>query len=341
MTELYLLAVQILLVLAAFFAASEASLFSLSTFQVESLTGQYPKLSTLIKRLLAKPEALLSTLIIGNELVSILLSTCVTSLMLTRFSSLPILSLMLISMVISFGLLLTFSEVIPKVIAFRIPTVFSILFTYPTFAFYQLFKPIRHVFIAISKSLINFFGLKQTVDSSINEKDFLTLVEAGAESGTVNFEEKELIYNVFHFSDLTIARLLVPWAQVFTLFDNMTFLEALPLVKSKRYSRIPVVSYETKEVVGVLYTKELLKQMLYSPQDTLQKKMIKEIVVTPFIVSSHKKVGRLFTELLRKKIHLALVVDEYGHHKGIVTLEDLLNTLFNQKKPSLLSLPLS
>ncbi len=332
MTELYFLSVQIFLLLAACFAASEAALFSLNTFQVSSLEEQYPKLGSLIQKLLKQPESLLSTLIIGNEVVSILLSTAIASLVLSyrgaHEDNTSTLGLSLLSTFISFGLLLTFSEVIPKVIAFRIPTVFAVLFTYPLFIFYQVLRPVRRFLSQVSSKVVELIGIEKGFEAAVSEKDFLTLIEAGAETGSVNREEKALIYNVFRFSDLMVSKLLVPWENVFQLKEAMSLSQAVSEIRGRRFSRIPVMSEDGREVMGVLYTKELLKLMVDANSVASQQRKISELVSRPFIVPSHQKVGRLFTELLRRKIHLAIVVDEYGRYQGIITLEDLLNALF-------------
>ncbi|MBI1861818.1 MAG: HlyC/CorC family transporter [Deltaproteobacteria bacterium] len=318
-----------LLFLCAIFAAGEAALLSLNRIQLEALRVSRPTIYRRIQRLIASPDALLSTVIISNETLNIVLGTCVAStvqLMVPegRWG-------IVVSVVATSALLLTISEVLPKVLAFRLPVVLASVLVFPIGLVHWLLTPSRKVFLSAASRILRSFGVQPAAPPSVNEQEFLTLVEVGAESGSLEREEKDLIVNVFQFSDRTVQSVMTPWNQILTIHDKMTVAEVLQQIRARVFSRIPVLASDTGAVIGVLYTKELLKLML-SPEAALGSTTAKMAVLPPYIVSASKKIATLFREFKQKKIHFAVVVNEYGKQLGIVTLDDVLNALFHTRK---------
>lgn len=331
--HLYFVLIPGILFIAALFAASEASLFSLSKTQLAAMRQTRPATHKAIFGLLKKPEALLSTIIIGNEFLNILLATFVATLLERYFTTWDPKILVFVAVLVCSILSLTFSEIIPKIVAFRIPVLVASILVYFAMAAHKLLSPFRNIFMAISRTLLNFLKVPLDPAQSITEKDFLTLVEVGAESGSLEKEEKDLIFNVFHFSDLPVSSIMTPWNNVFSIHDSMDIKGILKRVREKTFSRIPVVSEKFGHVTGILYTKELLK-LLLSPQSLKDEEALQRAIFPPYYVSSHKKISKLFREFKAKKVHIALVVDEYGKHLGVITLEDVLNALFRTHKRS-------
>jgi putative hemolysin len=315
--------------MAAFFAAAEASLFSLSRTQLESLRESRPAAYRRIRNLIYRPEGLLSTLIISNEALNILIGTFTVALV---ESNIPLDEryVALISVLLSSVLLLTFSEILPKILAFRMPTYLAPFLVYPTSWAHSLVTPFRKIFLWISSQITRWIKI-ETQPQVVSEKDFLTLVEVGAETGSLDRDEKQMIFNVFSFSDLSVSAVMTPWRNVVSVPENFTVPEILNVVRKRTYSRIPVLAAQDNRVMGILYTKELLK-LLLRPQESQEPNPLKNAVFPPYIVSIHKKVSKLFREFKQKKVHMALVVDEYGRHLGIVTLEDVLGALFHTQK---------
>ena len=198
--------------------------------------------------------------------------------------------------------------------------------------------PFRKVFVSVSGEILKVFNVRPISNTALNEKDLLNLIEVGEESGSLDQDEKQMIYNVFKFSDRSVQSVITPWDKVFTLFDNCSISEALSQVRQNTFSRVPVLSRDNNSVVGILYTKELLKLLLESDV-SVNTEALKKATFSPYIVSSHKKISRLFREFKQKKIHIALVVNEYGNYLGVVTLEDLLNALFQTQNKGETSIP--
>jgi putative hemolysin len=325
--HVYFVLIPLLLLVAAIFAASEASLFSLSRIQLEAIKNSKPNLYKSIRNLIQKPEGLLSTLIIGNEVINILIGTFVVTLLQSHFNTLDSKWIALFSVFISTLLLLVFSEILPKVLGFRLPVLTASILVYPASWAHFLLIPFRKVFVSISSEILKLFNIKPASSTALSERDLINLIEVGEESGSLDQDEKQMIFNVFKFSDRSVQSVITPWNQVFTLNEGCSVSDALSKVRQNTFSRIPVISQSDQSVIGVLYTKELLKLLLDS-ELAVDTDAIKKATFAPYIVSSHKKVSRLFREFKQKKIHMALVVNEYGQNLGVVTLEDLLNSLF-------------
>lgn len=323
--------IPLLLVIAAIFAASEASLFSLSRTQLEAIRMEKPALYRRIRALVQKPEGLLSTLIIGNETVNILIGTLVVTLLETKFEGLTDRSVIFLSVFICSLLGLICSEVLPKIIAFRLPILTASILVYPASWAHYLFTPARRVFLYITRRILHLLNIRTTSQTALSEKDLLTLIDVGAESGSLDIDEQQLIKNVFQFTDRPVSSVMTPWDKVFTIQESMGIEEVLNAVRQKTYSRIPVLAKEGNRIIGILYTKELLR-LLLAPTLQSQADALSRAIFPPYIVSSHKTVSRLFREFKAKKMHIALIVDEFGRQTGIATLEDLLNALFQTRK---------
>jgi putative hemolysin len=325
--HIYIVLIPLVLFLAALFAAAEASLFSLGQTQLDSLRESKPSTYRAIHALIRKPDELLSTIIVGNEALSILVGTFVVSLIEFYFENWSQTATTLIAMLTSTFLLLFFSEILPKVLAFRVPVMAASFLVYPATWLHVLLTPLRKVLQASAKKIIQVFRLSVTPPPALTEKEFLTLVEVGAETGSLERQETEMIYNVFHLNDLTVSNVMTPWKAVFHLPSRLGLSEILERVRNQTFSRIPVVSEKDGHLVGILYTKELLKLLLDTPKE-MQEGVLSSSIFSPYYVSSHKKVSRLFREFRTKKVHMAVVVDEYGQQLGVVTLEDILNAIF-------------
>ena len=329
--HIYIVLIPLLLFLGALFAAAEASLFSLGQTQLETLRQERPGTYRAIHALIRKPEELLSTIVVGNEALSILLGTFVVSLLEFYFSDWNETVTTFAALLTSTFLLLFFSEILPKVLAFRIPVITASMLVYPATWVHFILTPFRKLLQGLSKKIISTFGLSYAPPEALSEKDFLTLVEVGAETGSLERLETEMIYNVFHLNDLTVSNVMTPWKNVFQIPGHWGLNQILNLVRTKTFSRIPVVSEKDGHLVGLLYTKELLKLLLTKPEE-VKEEMLSNAIFPPYYVSTHKKISRLFREFRTKKVHIAIVVDEYGKHLGVVTLEDILNAIFKPHK---------
>ena len=326
--SLFLFSIFCLLLLAGFFALAEASLFALTRYQLESLR-QSRFVYQRIAKLLEHPEELLSTLVISNELVSVGLGTLFTMLLRLHWELSPV-QTALLSILTSACLLLTVSEIIPKVFAFRFPKHVSMVVAYPLSSLYLLLTPLRSVLLAISRLFLQAWHLPVGLPPSVGERDLLTLIELGAQSGSLEQEETSLIANVFQFSDVSVQSLMTPWNKTITIPSGLSPELMLERIRAISYSRIPVWDSPTRSVTGVLHTKTLLKLLLSDAED--KSGLLTEAILPPHFVGGRKKAARLFREMQKRHIHLSIVVDDLGKPVGIVSLEDILNALFRLQR---------
>lgn len=317
-----------LLLLSGFFSGSETALFSLSHIQKRRIGTGHSGIDRSLRWLLGQPRRLIVTLLVGNELVNISVSTVVASLTHDVKPGLSGLSQVLLSMAVAVPLLLVFGEVTPKTVAIKIPEGWSRAVARPLRAFSFLITPLRLSVRTLADGIINVLGGEPPErERPLSEEEFISLVEVGSEGGELEPDEKDIIYNVFEFGDRTVAGVMTPMDEVFALSLSLPLQRIVKEVVDRQYSRIPVYKGPRGHIVGVLYAKDLVG---FGQVLELTGKTLKELLRRPFFVPKTTKLSRLFREFQERRIHIAIVVDEYGAMMGVVTMEDLLGELFGE-----------
>jgi putative hemolysin len=317
-----------------FLAASEVALLSLSRFQLRSLKEEAHPGYRKIKNILLDPPGLLITLLLCNEIINIAISAWITKITTEHHPQSLWISHALYSMLFTVPCILLFCEITPKIIGIRVNRIVAILSITPLTWIHQLLTPIRLVL----KKLVTFFSqldaqvfAKPEEPSEIlRESDFLLMVEEGYKAGSIQAKELELIKKVFTLDHTSVAEIYTPLSQVLFLPSNTSIQNALTLVQKKRYSRIPVTSINRKEVLGILYSKDLLK--VKKNTTDLQSSILTKIR-KPLFVYSHLKVNTLFRRFKKYKTHMAIVKNAQEKILGIVTMNDVLDTLFENFLP--------
>lgn len=360
MTAFELLACVALGCISAWLSASEIALFSLSRFQLRSLKERFRSGHRKIKRLLADPTGLLITLLVVNEMVNVCLSSLIAQAIAqwqkpAFISQLPMPSWLisaLLGLFVSTPIVLMLCDVTPKIIGARANRLIAPLTASPLGVLYDLFKPIRIVLSVIVARVAGWTtpaserGKKTAADvpapgdegdpnnKMLKESDFLLMVEEGHKEGAVQQSEFDLIKNVFELDDTTVAEVYTPLPQVQTLTERTTLRSALNLLRSQKHSRIPVTALHgtlsKRQVTGILYSKDLLKarlnpELLGMTADALMRK--------PLFVSPSMRLNALFRKFKQQKTHMAVVQGDSGDTLGIVTMSDVLNTLFDDILP--------
>jgi putative hemolysin len=345
--EIFICAV--LLATSACLAASEIALFSLSRFQLRALKDVDRVPYKKIKRLLADPGGLLVTLLVLNEIVNVALSAFMASIIsrddgpklwaAAHFPSVPGWAVdTAMGVLITTPLLLLLGEVTPKVIAARANELIAPLTARPLTAIYDALKPVRLTL----RWIVDFVSRRARLPGDrspagensddqhlLKESDFIMMVEEGQREGALNPGEVELIKNVFDLDDTTVAEIATPLAQVQSLSELTTVKTALQSIRAHKYSRIPVVTANRKDIVGVLYSKDLLKARLEPEMLNLT---VKALMRRPVSVGANVRLNSLFRKMMQQKTHMAVVVGESGP-VGIVTMSDVLESLFEDVLP--------
>ncbi len=333
MTTLQFSACVLFVLVSAIISASEVALFSLSRFQLRSLKERVRPLTyRRIRRLLQDPGGLLVTLLAVNEIVNIALSTVITGAIgkwnsdgLGHFENWVI--HFFLGVLITTPILLLLCEVTPKAIGARANLLVAPLSAAPLTLVYELLKPLR---LALTRIISLFSRQPKTKEPAIlKEVDFLELVEEGQKQGAIHQNEVDLIKNVFELDDTTVQDVLTPILEVQPLPAQTTFRQALVAMRSSRYSRIPVASTKDgkgrREIVGILYTKDLLKAKL---QPELLDTPVSDIMRKPPIVNPGMQLNALFRKFKSQRSHMAVVRRANGETLGIVTMNDVLESLF-------------
>ncbi len=325
----------ILIFLNAFFAASEIAFITLNDAKIEKQAKEGNKKAKQIRKMLKEPSKFLATIQIGITLAGFLSSAFASDAFAERlapilYKTIPMLSLgvwksisiVVITIILSF-FTLVFGELVPKRLAMK---------NYEKIAFGTIriirglsivTAPFVKLLTVVTNAVSRLFGVKENEEESVTEEEIKMLVDQGEEKGTIEEEEKELINNVFEFNDITVSEIMTHRTDIFAI-DISTSPEELISELSKeeyRYSRIPVYDETIDEIKGILYVKDVLKNI---NKKTFK---VKNVMKEAYFVSQNRLINEVFKELQKNKIQMAIIVDEYGGTEGIVTMEDILEEL--------------
>ena len=314
-----LILIVVLLFCSGLLSGSEVAYFSLTPSELDELRERDSKRNRMVLHHLKNPENLLANILISNNFVNIgiviLASFVTTSLM--SFIGSPVLGFVIKVVVITF-LILLFGEIIPKVYADRFSPRFALAMARPLIFLGKLFRPLIYI-LTRSSNIVNkrLAGKRQNI--SMEElSDALDLA-----TGVVR-DEKKMLEGIVKFRNLEVSEIMKPRMDVTAVNINTPLDEVISIIIDSGYSRIPVFEETSDNVKGILYVKDLLPH--------LQKPGFKwqSLIRPPFFVPETKKINDLLQEFQKMKIHLAIVVDEYGGTEGIVTMEDILEEVVGE-----------
>lgn len=310
----------VMLVLCALASASETALTSISRIKLKNLVEEGDKKAAEIERLLTNPNSFLSTILVVNSVATIVASSMATVLAL-RFSQSwgELISSILLSLVV-----LIFCEITPKTAAVQNPLRWARLFVGPVRGVAKILHPIVWTLSVITNTLVRLMG-GQTVRHGpfVTEEELRLLVTVGEEEGVLEEEETEMIHSIFEFADTPVREVMIPRIDVIALEAHTTIDQAVDLALEGGFSRIPVYEGTIDNIIGVLYTKDMLKQL----REEHRSQPLSSMVRPAYFVPETKKLDDLLREIRQKRVHMGIVVDEYGSVAGLVTMEDLVEEI--------------
>ncbi len=317
--DLVLLAV--LFLLSGFFAASEAALFSLTSLHLHKMREERFPFLSFVEKLLSYPRKLLITIIVSNEVVNIVLSTLMTGLLIRQIGDRG----KWVAIAITMPLLLVFGEAVPKTLARTSPLQFSSL-TAPVVSLVSTIAyPIIWALEKISGWIISpFRGGGAPPRDILMEGDLRTLVDIGYEEGVLDKSQRDLIHQVFDLDDTEVGEIMTPRVDMFCLPLTLDLRDVRQEIIRHGLSRIPVYDQDPDDIVGILYARDLLTGV--SVNGTLPP--IASLLKKPYFIPLEKSAGGLLRDFQSRKMHMAIIVDEYGGIAGLVTMEDILEGLF-------------
>ncbi len=308
-----------LLLGSALISGAEVAFFSLTPSLIEEQKEKYPKKIQKIENLLQKPKRLLATILVANNFINIAIVLLFASLGDILFGGI---SNELVRLSIEIGMItfviLLFGEILPKIYANKNSMLFSRLMAG---VIYGLDRKILF-FITIPMSKVTLF-LERNFGQQSNSFSVDTLSQALAftEQKDTTKQEDQILQGIINFGTTDTKQVMCPRIDVFALEKEMSFEEILPLIIEKGFSRIPVYNDKMDQIDGILYVKDLMPN-INTPEFKWQ-----ELLREPYYVPENKKLDDLLNEFKVKKMHMAVVVDEYGGTSGIVTLEDLIEEI--------------
>ncbi len=300
----------VLLLLSGFFSSAETALFSISNTKARHLAKR-DRVGRLINTMKADPHRLLSTILIGNNVVNVGASALATSLAIGMFPGYAV----GIATGVMTLLILVFGEVFPKSIATRNNVIIARLAIYPVFWLSIAFYP-----LLIFLNFIPRITGKIKKSPHVTEEELMTIVEAVEEEGQIKEEEKELIHKIFEFDDTAASEIMTPRGDMFVIDIDQEL--NLGQILESGYTRIPVIEGDIDHVIGILTIKDLFLHTISESAEDVRK-----IMRAPYFVPENKKLDSLLQQFKKRRNHMAIVVDEHGGVSGLITLEDALEEI--------------
>jgi len=308
----------VLLICSAMISGAEVALFSLTKSDLEDENLQDNKQIQILSKLLARPKKLLATILVANNFINIgivILFAFLGNYMFANITS-PVVKFILEVVVVTF-LILLFGEILPKIYASRNNLKFSTFMAYPLRVLDVLFAPLSLPMRSITLGIHNRLGKQK---SNISVDQLSQALELTSEYDTTK-EEQKILQGIVSFGNTDTKQVMQPRIDVFALNVEQPYDQIIPDIISNGYSRIPVYKENMDTIIGVLYVKDLLPYIDQKNFDWTA--LLRE----PFFVPENKKLDDLMAEFQEKKVHLAMVVDEYGGTSGLVSLEDIIEEI--------------
>lgn len=324
----------ILILINAYFAMTEIAFISLNDTKIERQAKEGNKKAKQIENMLKEPSKFLATIQIGITLAGFLSSAFASDAFAdvlapalnNIFPSISVevfraISIIIITIILSF-FTLVFGELVPKRIAMK----YYEKIAYASIRTIKLLSIITAPFVKIltvtTNSISKIFGISEDDEETITEEEIKMLIDEGEENGIIEFEEKEMINNIFEFNDITVSEVMTHRTDIFAIEINANIQEELSKLDEYKYSRVPVYEDTIDNIVGIIFVKDLLKYLVLN-----QKIEINKIMRKAYFVSESKPINELFKDLQKSKMQMAIVIDEYGGTSGLVTMEDLLEEI--------------
>ena len=318
--SIIMLVVLVLLVaMSAYFSATETAFSSLNRVRLKSKAENGDKRAALALELEEDYDRLLSTILIGNNIVNITATTIATLLFVKLLGnrSGPTVSTVVLTIVI-----LIFGEISPKSLAKESPEAFA-MFSAPILRFFlALLRPVNFLFTQWKKLLTKVFH--KSGEEGITEEELITMVDQAEDEGGLDRHESELIRSAIEFGDMEVEEILTPRVDIVAVEDTATMDEIAKLFAENGYSRLPVYHEDIDDIIGVIHEKDFHAARYHGMCD------VSAITSSVLYTTGNTKISELLRILQREKAHMVIVVDEYGGTEGLATMEDIVEELVGE-----------
>jgi putative hemolysin len=316
--SLYVTLLAVSLVTAAFAAAAETSLSSVSRLRIRTLAEEGNRRARRVAALHSRPNQYLSTILTLNTAAVTVATTSATLIAVSRGAHVS--EALITGLLTAF--LLVFCEIAPKSLALRFNERFALRLAAPVSTLTVIMRPVVVVLTGVATLAVRTAARGEVPGPFVTEEELRMLVVMGEQQGVVEQEERQMMMGVLEMTDKAVREIMVPRVDVVAVEDDKTVAEVIEIIVEHGHSRIPVYEETMDNIVGVVYAKDLLQHHDDHPEQTV-KTLVRDAYFTP----ESKKVGELLHDMQVRKVHIAIVVDEYGGTAGIVTMEDLFEEI--------------
>ena len=332
-----LLVIALLIFLNGLFVAAEIALVTVRRSRLDQLAEGGDRGAIRVRRLVEDPGRFLAVIQLGITFIGFLasafaavslvqtLDTFLRGLGVPEGYSAPA-SLVFVTVVLSL-FTIVFGELVPKSLALSHPDRFALFFGRPVDVLGRLLGPLVLLLTSVTRAITRTFGAEVTTEARISAEELLLIVERGGEQGVLEAEEEQMIAAVIELGDRRLHEVMVPRTAMVALPAEASLDEAVALIIEEGHSRIPVYEESVDEIIGILYAKDLLR---FLTDGSSERPALRSLLRTPVFVPESMTIDDLLHEFQRRKVHLAIVLDEYGGTAGLVTIEDLLEEIVGE-----------
>ncbi len=329
--------IAIFIFLNGFFAAAEIAVVSIRKSRIKQLIEEGNRTAEILRRFKENPDKFLATIQIAITFVGVLAAAlggaAAIQIIKPAIKRIDVPLISVSSEAIAIGIVtvsityfsLIFGELVPKSLALNNPEGIGLRTAPVVDAFSKIAVILVKVLTASTNILLKPFGGKRYSDRAfISEEEVKMLIIEGGEQGVFEPTEQELIHSVFEFTDMSAKEVMSPATQMVTIGINMPINEIQQIISEEQFSRYPVIGRDINDIRGILYAKDFLNALPKGISD------IRKLIKPPFFIPETMKISKLLKEMQKKRIHMALVIDEYGSVSGLVTMEDLLEEIVGE-----------
>lgn len=318
-----LLAIGILLIFSAFFSMSETALISLSKIRLRHLIAKGTKHAKLVQALVSKPERLITSILVGNNLVNTAISVIGAIIFVSLLGN--EIGMIAATMCVTITLLV-FGEIIPKMFAVQRNEKVSLAVAKPINLLLIILNPVAKVFMKLGNGIIKLFGgeVKQR-SPLITEEEIKLMIELGKEEGVLGDEERKMLHKIFEFGDTVVSEVMIPKEKIIAVDIDASSEELLNLLVEEGHARIPAYKGSVDNIEGIIYARDLL--YIWQNKGLV---IIPDLLHPAYFVPENKRVSDLLKDFQRMRIQMAIVVDEKKQTAGLITLEDLTEEIVGE-----------
>ena len=326
-----------LTLLEGFFVAAEIALVSIRRSRVDQLVEEGNGAARRVRRLLDDPGRFLAVSQLGLTVIGFFASAyaavsladglqqVLESAGMTT-SNASLVALVVVTVILAL-FTIVFAELVPKTLALAHPERFALTLSRPIDFLARILGPVVRILTGVTRTITRLLGSEVSSDAEITAEELRLIVERGGEQGVLEAEEEQMINAVIELGDRRVHEVMVPRVSVTGIRADASFEDAIDVVIEEGHSRIPVYEDSIDEIVGILYAKDLLP---YLKHDAAERPSLRKLLRPPVLVPESMTIDDLLHELQRRKVHIAIVLDEYGGTAGLVTIEDLLEEIVGE-----------